>query len=137
MIILLMGGTVPYKVKTKTVRNRLDKLIREVTRLRDGFCCQKCGQRVDGSNAQPSHVLSKGAYKHLRWEVDNVKTLCCPCHIFWWHKEPMEAKDWFIGKFPERWERLQKMKNKTRQFKRWDLLDIEKKLKELKIEYGG
>jgi 5-methylcytosine-specific restriction endonuclease McrA len=53
-----------------------------------------------------SHVKSKGAYKHMAWDLENVKMLCYRCHILWWHKEPTEAGEWFKEKFPERWEYL-------------------------------
>lgn len=60
---------------------------------RDGHRCRKCGREDRTLNA--SHIWPKGAYPHLRWHSDNVVTLCAmPCHLSWWHKNPIEAMTW-------------------------------------------
>lgn len=48
-----------------------------------------------------SHIYSKGAHPAMRYDLDNVKALCYKCHIEWWHKEPMEAKDWLEQVLPK------------------------------------
>jgi len=30
----------------------------------------------------------------MQFNVENVKALCLACHLYWWHKSPIEAKDW-------------------------------------------
>ena len=32
------------------------------------------------------------------------------CHNFWWHLEPMQSRDWFTAKFPERDKYLRSVK---------------------------
>ena len=32
--------------------------------------------------------------------------LCYHCHLEWWHKNPLEAAEWFKGYSPERYEYL-------------------------------
>jgi hypothetical protein len=47
----------------------------------------------------------------MRFDLQNIKTLCFYCHIEWWHKEPTEAVEWFQQKFPDRWRYIQEDKN--------------------------
>ncbi len=42
----------------------------------------------------------------LRCEMNNAISLCYRCHIYIWHKNPLEAHDWFSKKYPGRWEEL-------------------------------
>ena len=30
----------------------------------------------------------------MQFNLDNVKVLCVGCHLFWWHKHPIEAREW-------------------------------------------
>ena len=90
------------KLVTKALRNKMLS--------RDHSKCQKCGKVVTGRNAHMSHVKSKGAYPSLKYELLNVKTMCMRCHLYWWHKEPLDANDWFRSKFPERAEVLDHLK---------------------------
>lgn len=30
----------------------------------------------------------------MQFNTDNVKALCLGCHLYWWHKHPIEAKEW-------------------------------------------
>jgi hypothetical protein len=31
---------------------------------------------------------------------DNVKLLCMPCHLYWWHRNPIEAHEWLQTAIP-------------------------------------
>lgn len=99
------------KRKPKTERKKLiealDKASKEVVRTRDGNVCQHCEKWVEGSARHVSHVIPVSAGMKLRWDPLNMKILCYHCHINWWHKNPMEAYEWFSTTFPERWEYLQ------------------------------
>ena len=44
----------------------------------------------------------------MEWDPDNLKLLCVGCHIFWWHKEPLEAREWIEKVLPK--ERLNRLK---------------------------
>lgn len=96
--------------KTKTERQKLvaqlDKLSRHQVYVRDDYTCQKCGKK-DGRDYQASHVIPVSAGNKLRWDVKNMKVLCYHCHLNWWHKNPLEAAEWFMDTFPDRWEYLQ------------------------------
>lgn len=45
---------------------------------RDDFTCQTCGQR--GGDLQADHVEQWATHPELRFDVDNGRTLCVPCH---------------------------------------------------------
>lgn len=46
--------------------------------------------------------------EHDEW---NVKLLCSGCHIFWWHKSPIEAWEWLRETLPK--ERLGYLKQRA------------------------
>jgi len=75
---------------------------------RDKYICQKCGKKVEGMNAHGSHIYNEGTYKSMSADVDNILTFCYYCHINWWHKNPLEASEWFKNKFPELYKTLRK-----------------------------
>jgi 5-methylcytosine-specific restriction endonuclease McrA len=99
-------------IRKKTNARRLnqvaDLLVREQVFERDGRRCVRCG-KTDVIAA--SHVLPKGKYPRLRFLLINLKTLCLGCHLFWWHKDPVSAGEWFVKTYPERWEQLQILKD--------------------------
>lgn len=86
---------------------RLDVLSKQLVKQRDGNNCVHCGKWVEGSNRQASHVIPVSAGSGLKWDVQNMKVLCMHCHLQWWHKNPIEAGEWFKEKYPERWAYLQ------------------------------
>lgn len=66
----------------------LNSLIRKSSRMRewrktvferDNYTCQGCGQV--GSELQVDHIKSFADYPELRFDIDNGRTLCKPCHL--------------------------------------------------------
>lgn len=95
----------PRKKSPKRKLNQaVDLLIKEQVLERDGHACVRCG-KTQGLAA--SHILPKGRYPRLRFELLNLLTMCTGCHIFWWHKNPIEAKQWLDAKYPMRFDQLQ------------------------------
>jgi|TARA_R100001015_G_C4623220_1_gene180923 hypothetical protein len=94
----------------------LKKLVEKAKRCvkeRDNWTCQRCGKIVDGANCHASHILNVGAYKSLELDPSNMKVLCgMPCHLSWWHKNPLEAAEWFNEKFPDRYFYLKEIAKK-------------------------
>ena len=116
------------KPKIKTVKRRIRAIIHDILVLRDG-CCQRCGR--GGSGLHASHVMNKGRWFNLEFDLLNLKLLCYKCHINWWHKEPKEPSDWYIGKWPHRWEYLMDKRDDTTRPDVDELLEIEQGLKEV------
>ena len=107
----IITGRPPMKprkaIKRKTDKRKqmqeLDLLVREYVFERAGHRCERCG----GDNVlQASHILSKGVHQRMRFEPHNLVALCRKCHIFWWHKSPLEAAQWLNEKWPTRYQEL-------------------------------
>jgi hypothetical protein len=86
---------------------RLDWLVAQVTKYRDGWRCQRCGKRLFRHEAHCAHVLPKSAGILLRWDRQNTILLCAQDHLLWAHCHPIEFRQWFQAKFPERFAYLQ------------------------------
>jgi len=82
----------------------IKKLLGEACRLRDGNQCLRCGKTT---TLQTSHIKPTGRYRKMAYDLDNVKTLCVGCHLYWWHKDPLEASEWLKTAIPE--ARLKKL----------------------------
>lgn len=105
----------------KKLITKLDKKWSRAVLERDGKVCQKCGKFGDN----PHHVVLKRylAVKHL---LDNGLTLCSNCHVPDAHAYPALFEAWFKREFPDRWERIQELKQNIKS----DLNEAEKRLKE-------
>lgn len=68
-------GDLAYQLRRRRHRSRRERLKVEVKR-RDGFTCQKCGQR--GEPLEVHHRVQPQAGGHD--EAANLVTLCPPCH---------------------------------------------------------
>jgi hypothetical protein len=84
-----------------------DALTRVLVMRRDGERCCRCERSSPEVVIQDAHVYSKGRDTRLRWVLINHLALCLGCHLYWWHKQPLEAYEWFRQKYPERYEQLQ------------------------------
>jgi len=124
------------KSERKKPKDKLDKVCREIVRIRDNHCCQYCGCHVEKTNAHCSHVIPKSRGDTLRWDLLNLKLLCFHHHINWWHKDPIEAGEWFKKAFPARYRYLEERRHTHVKFTIQDLKDLyeerKQKLKELK-----
>lgn len=88
---------------------KLDIIFSKVVRTRDKYC-QKCGTT---ESLHCSHVVPKSQSWFLRWHETNAKAMCFGCHIAWWHKDVLAARDWFAKKFPDRHTWLEGQRHKT------------------------
>ena len=66
----------------------------------------------------------------MQFDPNNVKTLCLGCHLYWWHKHPIEAKEWAektLGK-----ARLNKLKKQANTINKtlWDYKAIKQQLEQ-------
>lgn len=117
------------KTPRRKLIEKLDKLVMEKVRERDNWTCQWCGKHVEKRNAHVSHVIPRSKGYALRWDFNNLKLLCFHCHINRYHKDPLEAAEWFKGKFPDRWEYLEERRN---DIKKWTLEELKELVDEIK-----
>lgn len=127
------------KTPRKKIEAKLDTITRDIIRLQFKNKCAMCGSYIEGVNSQKSHVKSKGAYPHLKFDLKNMILLCYRCHIGTWHHEPTEAGAWFKKTFPERFKYLEKAKQVRTHHSVSDLEDMYAKylkvLENLKSEF--
>ncbi len=95
---------------------RLDWLVAQVTKYRDGWRCQRCGKRLSRHDAHCAHVLPKSAGILLRWDRQNTILLCSQDHLQWTHCPPVEFREWFQAKFPKRFAYLQERRRQCAKF---------------------
>jgi len=96
-------GKKKSKRKITSYRTELKKLVATYVKNRDGWVCQRCKKELTSYDAHASHVIPTSQSEYLRYNALNIKTLCMRCHLFWWHKDPLGAKDWFEDNFPIRY----------------------------------
>ena len=65
----------------------------------------------------------------MQFNVENVKALCVGCHLYWWHKHPIEAKEWAVKALGR--ARLNKLKKQANTINKTplDFKEIESELK--------
>lgn len=102
----------------------IEEIAKKFAKERDGYICQKTGEHVSGSNAHGSHVVPVSAGNSLRWDLNNIKCLSFHEHMNWWHKNPLEAAEWFAGKFPDRKEYLEARRWRTVKISTQDLSEF-------------
>jgi len=83
---------------------KLDKLWSQKIRERDEVC-QVCG---NSQYLNAHHVIGR-RNRNIRWDLDNGITLCSGCHTFKTesaHQDPAWFMEWFIKKYPERYNNI-------------------------------
>ena len=117
----------------KKERNQLSKLLRELVLTRDKYCL-KCGKTTA---LHTSHIYPRGKFPKMQFEPENVKALCVGCHLYWWHKHPIEAKEWAQKTLGGR--RLNKLKKQANTINKslWNFKEIKKQLEKELEQYGN
>jgi len=121
------------KSERKKIKDRLEKLVKTIVKIRDNYTCQMCGKRVEGVNCHGSHVIPVSADGRLAFDPENLKVLCYHCHLQVWHLNVVDSGLWFEKTFPERWESLKAKHLANKQFntiKMWEYDVMEQDLKE-------
>ena len=93
------------KNKKTATRKKCVELAKKIAKTRDNWTCVTCGRQ---ENIHGSHVFPEGKYRNMSADVDNIMAQCYHCHLSFWHKHPTEAGQWFINKYPTRYEELRK-----------------------------
>ena len=118
---------------TKYQRKKLNALLHELIVLRDGERCLRCGKV---GVLHMSHIYPKGAYRGMQYDPENLKFLCVRHHLFWWHRDPIGAKEWLIKAISR--ERLARLKKKSNSIIKPNYekikKDLEEEIQRLKME---
>jgi hypothetical protein len=85
-----MTTTKPKPFKSKPRKAELDKLWRDVIRLRDGGKCRVCGKT---EYLQAAHIHSRSKLS-TRWALLNGVALCYYHHHRWAHQHPVDFVEW-------------------------------------------
>src|SRR3990167_10612129 len=100
--LLGMKKPKPRKGPSKAaLRRRLDAEFRVLIMERDGWRCQVDGCIKRGSGLHVSHFFTKGAHRHMRHDPDNACAMCARHHLWWWHRETLEATEWLKRRLGE------------------------------------
>jgi len=67
---------------------------KKVALSRDNYTCQKCGLR-DEEIMEVDHILPKSVYPELKYDINNLMTLCPNCHR---RKSIKERKNGIYGR---------------------------------------
>ena len=103
-------------MKRKTLKNKLDTVFS--LKIRERGRCERCGTT---ERLQCSHIFSRSNLS-VRWDEDNAFCLCSGCHIFWWHKNPIEAGEFTREKLGE--EKYKILRAKAQAIKKWTDLEL-------------
>jgi hypothetical protein len=101
--------------------------------VRSRGVCDAAALSDCGGFLQDNHVLPKSHYPALRWDIINHIPLCYKHHIFWWHKNPIEATEWFQRKFADRYHYLMSVRNNFKKFTYQDYQEILRNIKEKNV----
>jgi 5-methylcytosine-specific restriction endonuclease McrA len=108
-VILILYKTGKMRVK-KISKWKLNKqnctIAKLIAKQRDGYTCQHCWRK---DNIHWSHIINEARDHRLACDPYNIKALCYNCHLNWWHKNPLDASEWFEKKRPWRKETLQEI----------------------------
>lgn len=102
----------------QTYIGKLTTLACKKAKERDEYICRKCG----APGTEVHHVLYRRNYPHLKFESNNLITLCNKCHRMA-HRHCNPFRKWFAGEYPERWEYLQKFKRLVKRYRLYEIKD--------------
>ena len=95
------------KINKKKLNDENVEMAKLIAKKRDKYICQHCWKTAKETSIHASHIINEARDHRLASDTDNIKALCYNCHINRWHKNPIEASEWFTKKRPWRYERLQ------------------------------
>lgn len=100
---LKRGKRIRRSTSARKMKQVIDLKVKEQALVRDNFACVRCGKR---DNLQAAHLLPKGLYPRMRFELDNILTLDVGCHLFFAHKDPLGFAAFVNEKYPGLYDRL-------------------------------
>lgn len=128
----------------KTLVKKLDKIVGDIVKLRDGKCvtcpiwrAQPRRRQWEGSSIlEPGHLFSRVAYS-TRWKLNNVFCQCRNCNMMH-ESDPFALTKYFIDKFGrEEYEYLHQLYSRPAKFMDVDLEHMHTILKEEYYKING
>lgn len=114
------------KPTKSSLKRKLDREVSRIVRARGS--CARCGKGAEQVTLQCSHIIGRSNLA-VRWSLDNCVALCVGCHLYWWHREPLEASEWvrsYLGEI-----KLRELKDKAKTIKKWTMDELVELLKTL------
>jgi hypothetical protein len=105
------GKSPKRKTSARKLKQEIDLLIKAVVLKRDNYRCVASGEAGVKCNEaerglQAAHILPKGKYPRLRFNTDNVLSMCFYHHLIWAHKDPLDFARFIREAYPGREEKL-------------------------------
>lgn len=118
-----MLGKKPRKPSRKSLRAKLDKLVSEIVRLRDGKCVL-CGSTF---HLQCGHLFTRTNLS-TRWDLGNCFAQCAGCNIRHEH-DPWPFYKWYIGRYgQEAFDKLYEKHKTITPLKDYQLIELYEQL---------
>jgi hypothetical protein len=117
-----------YTQKKAEIRGKIDTLFSDTIKARAGYKCEITGDK----NCQCAHLMAKGSYPSLKWDLDNAMSLKSGLHKFYTH-HPVEWRKFLIEHFGEK--KILELESRAMEIRhgRWNLTQLEAKYVELKV----
>jgi len=115
------------KVTKTSLKRKLDKEVSRIVRARG--VCARCGRGAEAVTLQCSHIIGR-THLGTRWSLDNCFALCIKCHLYWWHREPLQAAEWakeYLGEL-----KYNELLRQATAIKQWTVDELQELLKLLK-----
>lgn len=102
------------KTPARKLKQQIDLIIKQKAHERDGGCVARGQAGVDCHRngfpiLQAAHILPKGKHQRLRFELDNVVSMCFFHHLIWAHRDPLAFAAFIHESYPGREERLREL----------------------------
>jgi hypothetical protein len=117
-----------------TTRQKAIDIAKKVAKERDSWICQKCGKGKLAGQIQGAHIFPI-TFGNTAADPDNIIAMCASDHEWArnsWHNSPLENAEWFLVKWPGRYERLKAKAYPIRPIKEYEWKE---KLEDLKKQY--
>ena len=117
------------KTPRKKLEDKLDKIFSLIIRLKGH--CVRCGK---SEGIQCSHIHSRSKMS-VRWDLYNAFCLCAGCHLYWWHKHPIEAGKFTLSILGQ--SEFDKLYDRAMFTKKWTVEEMQEHLKFLEGIYNA
>ncbi len=112
------------KTNKRYWKNKCKVVFAEIVRM-EGKCVV-CNSK---KGLHCSHIINVSQSEALRFDFRNALCMCHKHHIYWWHKNPLEATKWFKEKYPGNYKFLMLHRHDMVKRNLQDYIDLYEQLK--------